>query len=1276
MLSPNSGDRIVLLPCDREIIELAGITEKEYREFVRHCRFNSKIRPGTPVAIGLDIVLLQIGIALVLSAAAYLLTPKPSAQRSSGTPRLESRQVDGQNIVRGNRVAPKAGFDQLQNVVEMGSVVPLIFAHRETIDGETYGGVRVNTNLLWSQVLSLGGDQLLRGVYLLGEGDTRPNSMEIDANQFAFGNNLLGSYDLAQNATQSRISIYYSNDGGRLTSQDYLAGRIAANDPGNAQNQGAADVFQVRGPNGVFGTNFSYAYRPSTQTSFGVFAWIGNGVCFKTNPSLRPGWSPTLVPTGNANALRVACSEDGQEQVRRLKDEFDFPGRSGIVAGGGAVAVGDVIQYVLNSQLSRAADFTYAVGGNVVGDRNSELSSGDANSAVAARQNNFDENIVVGELYRIGSVLAICTSRTGAPFGSQADTSANNVSATFEVVRAGQTTGGIDTLGSATQNAQIFRVSLGTFVTEYPCQVLELGLRSTLGIQIRGQTNMREVNSDYGSIDQAACIAHNGNNVANNQTLVVQNFRAGQINTPETRYSFFRIRYRIGGSNNAYTDLPQLFGVRSDTNAPIYNYIRFEMPSINRWEFEIEPISGWEIRSQVAAGSLEVLDPKVDTERVVQTAGSDPVTVRYNGVTVARSRDVFNIRNTNAIEPRLWLDGDARAGDWARLAEAFTMNELQSSVGGNPEHDIVYVNTILPNAVAPDYADLALVGMNIRASREFANLAQFSAYMNRGIGGFHDFPSVYRELLTNTRWGTGEIVSPKQIDEPSFTAMTTWTRNRRYFYDGVISEKLNLRTWGTEMARNFLLDLVMRNGQFYLQPLVEFDGAEPITGIFTAGNIIEDSFQLNYFDQDQRQAPRVSVRWREEKRSTDAAERGLFPVVREVTVRENFVAADAPLEQIDMSDFCTSEIHAVDRAKFECRFRRISTHQVSFKTTTDQAALQLGKCFKLGMETLTYEQPTNGYIARDGTVTSWPELADGNYNIVTWDGTNSQVVEANINISGGKADGSFGAVFCVANSIQSTETYKVQSLSFDEDGNLDVEAIHWPTNAVGVSNITDGWNVDGNWVIEGEIGNTDSPINLNPTFDSATIVGPEIVVAGIPTFYSVVVNGPQGNYTYNWTPNGVPDDGATSAITLAVPGVGDPVPSVSCAVTLGGTTHTPQKFVTVIAAINLGTYTYDAVSGADNAATVNVAKEYDITDVGSDVTNQVYSHSCIAAPAGTDLGDVVIASTSDQEAGERAFSSASYTFPAAGNYTIQCVITSTTANANNPTVITQAVTVT
>ena len=433
MLSPNSGDRVVLLPCDREIIELAGITEKEYREFVRHCRFNSKIRPGTPVAIGLDLILLQIGISLVLAAAAYLLTPKPKGRQAANA-RLETRQVDGQDIVRGSRIAPKAGFDQLQNVVEMGSVIPLVFANREVIKDQTYGGVRVNTNLLWSQVLSLGGDQLLRSVFLLGEGDNRADSMEIDPSQFAFGNNLLGSYDLAQGSNQSRISIYYNKDGGRLVSADYIAGRIAANDPGNAETAGGSDVFQVRGPGATYGPNFCYAYKPSTQTNFGLYGWVGNGVCYKTNPSLRPAWSPSLLPTGRDDRLKIACTNDGQEEVARMKDQYVFPGLSGIVSGGGAVNVGDVIDYTLQSGLSKSDEFIFNVTGpNIVGQSQSRLSSNDANAAVASRHASFDENIVQGELYRIGSALAVCTSRTNKPFGSAADQASQGVNASFEV---------------------------------------------------------------------------------------------------------------------------------------------------------------------------------------------------------------------------------------------------------------------------------------------------------------------------------------------------------------------------------------------------------------------------------------------------------------------------------------------------------------------------------------------------------------------------------------------------------------------------------------------------------------------------------------------------------------------------------------------------------------------------------------------------------------------------------------------------------------------------
>ena len=267
MLSPNDGSRIVLLPEDKELIRLAGWSEQEYREFVRYCKSASRIRPGEPVAIGLDIILLQIGISLVLAAAAYFLTPKPKTQNRGAAPELRNATVDGQDIVSGARFAPKAGFDSLQNVVEMGSIVPLIYARRETVNGVTYGGIRVNTNLLWSQVLSLGGDQLLRAIFLVGEGDTRANSMELDAEQFALGNNLLGGYDLAQNDT-SRVSIYYSDDGGRLVTGDHIAGRNPSSDQ-VAVIQEAAMSFRFRTSAARISLNFA---TPTDQATKQVLA--------------------------------------------------------------------------------------------------------------------------------------------------------------------------------------------------------------------------------------------------------------------------------------------------------------------------------------------------------------------------------------------------------------------------------------------------------------------------------------------------------------------------------------------------------------------------------------------------------------------------------------------------------------------------------------------------------------------------------------------------------------------------------------------------------------------------------------------------------------------------------------------------------------------------------------------------------------------------------------------------------------------------------------------
>ena len=455
------------------------------------------------------------------------------------------------------------------------------------------------------------------------------------------------------------------------------------------------------------------------------------------------------------------------------------------------------------------------------------------------------------------------------------------------------------------------------------------------------------------------------------------------------------------------------------------------------------------------------------------------MTARYTGETVPRSQATFGIESFNGSNV---VGGSVGGGSgtfeaddsgymvdaWARLAEGFMYNEVQATTT-QPEHQIVYVNTVCENSSTPDYADMAIVGMNITSSKEINTLNQFSVYVNQGINNTSRFPAVLKDLLTNDRYGTGNIMSPAQIDNASFSDAGDWTTNRRYFFDGAISEKINLRTWGAATAQNFLLDLLVRNGKFALQPVANFDGPETITGLFSSGNILEDSFALSYIDEQDRIPPRITVVWREERETSTTNVKGLFPVLREVTVREIGTPADAPLERIDISDYCTSQKHAIDVGKWQCRTRRLTTHSVSFKTVPSQATLDLGAVFKLGMETLTYDQPANGAIADNGEVTSWPPLADGSYSVLLWDGQSANLQTVTLVISGGKSSNYGGSVFCLSNSVSQTQTYKTAALSYDEDGNIEVDAVYFPTDAGANSDLAAGFDNPVNWVIEGEI---------------------------------------------------------------------------------------------------------------------------------------------------------------------------------------------------------------
>ena len=1180
MLTPNRP--IALLPQDKQIMQLTGMSEKDYRFFMRQAILHSKLRPGEPTAF-FDPVsfLITLVIGVALSYAATLLAPKPKQQQQK---QLETNTIQGQNLVSGSSFTPKSGFDSVQNVVELGSVVPLIYSNRQVIDGVAYGGVRVNTNLLWSQLQSIGGGQLLRAIFLVGEA----NITDLDAEQFAIGNNLINGYDLSSN--YGRIAIYSSPDGGRLTSADRIAGQLAGNDEGNAQNSGGGDVFQIRGVGNSWTTDFCFTSTPSNQTTFGLYGFIGNNMPFRVNPVFRPARKAETRSDGELN-----CASDDQQKAERGKQNYKFAGRAGVV---GAQAftyfpVGSDITVKIYNSTEITRTFTSGSDG--------EVSCGDVGQAVASRQRSNDEQINYGDIYRIGSALAICRNRTNAVFVSDADNEpvggGTTTTATFNVIRGGhshvwspstlQSAGGYN----ATQKSHIMQSAEAIFSTERQGRIVEVGIRSSLQVNIGGLCNFKDARG-YERIDYDACDKDNGKDV---EDANLTNFTSGQYSTYETRYSFFRVSYRVAGSDDAYTDMFQLFGVRSTTGVAVYNYLRFEFPEERRWEIRMTPVSGWEVRSGFAPGTLEVLDPHMGNLR---TAVSGSVSVHYTGEQVPRTENTFAIQSLSSFETsatavntagmtpgkgyqsgtynNITLDASSgpgrnalgdftvtvpmipnpdynpsfpifpeyipdpaggsvtsftltgpgsffRVGDnlrirnpfqvpgliqqgtlvppaipevpitevfqipvsaiskkdlgngfddapyyadaWARLAEGFIYNEITSTTT-QPEHAVVYLNCITANSTMPNYDNMAIVGMNIRSSKEIRSLQQFSVYVNKGINATSKFPDVLLDLLTNDRYGTGQVLNPVQIDQVSFANAAAFTHQRKYFFDGAISEKINIRTWGAEVASNYLLDLVIRNGRFALEPVANFYSPEVVTQLFTSGNILEDSFSLSFADDQDRIPPRISVIWREERETSGTVSRGLFPVSREISVRENTTPGDAPLEKIDLSNYCTSERHAIDRAKWECLTRRLVSHSVTFKTVPTEAALDIGAIFKLGIETVAYEQPQNGAIASDGTVTSWPPLANGDYAVLLWDGKGNAIQEVTLTITNGKCSSS-SAVFCLKNSISNVQTYKTQSLSFDEDGNIDVEATYYPTVDSGYSQMVDEFD-DINFEIEGQ----------------------------------------------------------------------------------------------------------------------------------------------------------------------------------------------------------------
>lgn len=431
----------------------------------------------------------------------------------------------------------------------------------------------------------------------------------------------------------------------------------------------------------------------------------------------------------------------------------------------------------------------------------------------------------------------------------------------------------------------------------------------------------------------------------------------------------------------------------------------------------------------------------------------------------------FNVYNTQEITTSASFFAERIFEQNSQINDlSFYSSSLIKSNDTGPEHAITYVNESRPNAEVPLYSNMTLAGLVIRSSRQFSQMTQPRFWLGEGvpvkkfepdslvdIGPSNKFPDLVYYLLSDPVAGLGDAISLDMIDTSNFPLIAKFHKTYKLFFDGAIDGRINIRQFIADMAPNFLCNFTITNGKFGLAPAVPLNksgeislNAVPIVQLFTSGNIIQDSFRLEYLDNEERKNFQASMRYRQERKNQ-------LPEERSVIVRwQEAGASSYPIESFDLTQFCTTEDHAILLAQYFLSVRRRITHTINFKTSPAGMSLGVGDYIRVATESSPYNSANNGIINSSGEVTSVQDLPDGRYDITYYVIGDDDTQEGSMTVSNGTVleTALYNAVFTIQDKTISTNVYLIEQLTLDEDGLVDISASDFPTDDTLVSLIS------------------------------------------------------------------------------------------------------------------------------------------------------------------------------------------------------------------------------
>ena len=440
----------------------------------------------------------------------------------------------------------------------------------------------------------------------------------------------------------------------------------------------------------------------------------------------------------------------------------------------------------------------------------------------------------------------------------------------------------------------------------------------------------------------------------------------------------------------------------------------------------------------------------------------DTVKIPHANVTVTIFSDSANL----ITQP--WPE-DQNLNPYDAVSDYITFDAERSSHLDGPEHEITYVNEQIEGSAQP-YRHLALAGLRMNSSKEWSSFSQLSAYIKEGIKveslihgdvrPTHLFPDIAYALLTDPIIGAGDLIGEVSVNKESMTTAARFCEANGFFWDGVITESQNLREFIYQQASYCFLDFTIIGGRFSLVPAVpyhddyviaraedeEHERAKPvIKALFTDGNTKD--LKVSFLSPEERQIFQAKVLYRKEKENGFAETR----VVEARLSNSEGGSEKDPRETFDLSVFCTSQSHATSFAMFALRVRQKVDHGIKF-ATTPQAAMHLkpGQYFRFYSESTHTSRFANGVVTEDGTIQSQSIVLNGT-SIYYWKPGDAEVSgPTSIVIEGGLAASTFrGCVFTLAQTNTSDRVYKVESITYGEEGLVEIAGSHEPLNSLG-----------------------------------------------------------------------------------------------------------------------------------------------------------------------------------------------------------------------------------